>query len=468
MIPNIYRYPLDLTGLSRDNFITGEDQAIGMSSVRAIAPNAGAFYGRSMQILDLTTNKFLVPAQYTFQFLHKQLSEESGGEVWGVLVITDPSVGANISLSYQTVGGPTAVPFTTLAQEVATLQLDARSVAFANISDFPDSVKPVPHMHWVGDTTDWDYVVSALELCLNAMMLAETASYDNVLTYVDQQRGQGANTIANYAAQLAAHIANYQNPHQVTLAQIDAYSVAQVNAAILVETNNRTTADGGVNTTIQTHAVCYSNPHQDTADSIGGYSSAETDANLAALWASLNARMASDAGAWASHIANHNNPHEVTLVQLNGYTTAQINAAISAAVTPVATQLTNDSAAMTAHIGNQNNPHQLTIAQIGAWDTASINTQNTNVTGHIANHANPHGVTAAQANTWTAAQVNSNIANSYTTPVTNALNSQANSINAHTGNRSNPHNVTVAQIGSWVYGTWVGQGNAQVWANSYH
>lgn len=467
MIPNIYRYPLDLTGASRDNYITGEDQNIGSSVVRAIAPNAGAFFGSSIEIFDLASNETLNATQYTFQFLHEELTVKTGREVWGILLVTDPSVSANISLSYQAVGGPDAVPYTTLAAEIAALQLDNRSVSFSNITGFPDTVTPVPHMHWIGDTYDWDYVVTALEICLNAMTLSEAASYDSVLTYIDQQKGLYTQNIANMAAQLAQHIANYQNPHQTTLAQVDAYSSAQVNTLIGVETTNRQNADAVINSAIQAHATCYANPHIDTADDIGGYSTSETTANLAGVVATLNAQLTSDANAMAAHIANDNNPHQVTLALLSGYTTAQITTAISNGVSPIATQLANDTTAMNAHIANMNNPHQTTIGQIGAWDTADINTLNTNVANHIASRSNPHGTTAAQAQTWTASQITTQIANGYTSPVTTALNSQAATINNHTGNRSNPHGVTVAQIGGWTYAQWQAQGNAQKGALSY-
>jgi len=467
MIPNIYRYPLDLTGTSRDNYITGENQNVGSAIVRAIAPNAGAFFGSSIEILDLSSNKTLNDTQYQFQFLHEELSIKTGQEVWGILLITDQSVSANISLSYQAVGGPDAVPYTTLAAEIAALQLDNRSVAFANITGFPDTVTPVPHMHWVGDTYDWDYVVNALELCLNAMTLAEAASYDSTLTYIDQQKGLYTTTIANMAAQLAAHIANYQNPHQTTLAQVDAYSSTQVNTLIAVETTNRQNADAVINSAIQAHATCYNNPHLDTADDIGGYSTGETIANLEAVGNALSDRLDSDANSMAAHIANDNNPHEVTLAQLSGYTTAQITTAISNGVSPIATQLANDTTAMNAHIANHNNPHQTTIGQIGAWDTADINTLNTNVANHIASRSNPHGTTAAQASTWTASQITTQIANAYTAPVTTALNSQSATISNHVNNRSNPHGVTVAQIGGWTYAQWQAQGNAEKNALSY-
>jgi hypothetical protein len=467
MIPNVYRYPVDLTGDNNDNYITGEVHAIGTSPVRAVAPTAGSFYAAGLVIMDAFTQKTLTTLQYTFQFLHTQASLAAGQEVWGVLLITDPTVSPNISISYQAFGGPDAQPETTLGNAIKVLALDNRGVSFQNITGFPDTVTPVPHMHWVGDTYDWDYVVTALEICLNAMGLAEAASYDTTLVYIDQQRGLRDQDIAAFANALLQHIQNYQNPHQLTLTQVDVYSTAQVNTNIAAEATLRTNADAQVNSDITAHATNYSNPHIDTADDIGGYDTDQTDANLAAIVSGINATLASDALDMTEHIQNTNNPHKVTLVQLNGQTTTQINASITAAITPIATQMSSDASSSAAHIANRSNPHQLTISQIGAWDSADTQVLSNNVAAHEVNYSNPHGVSAAQASTWTAAQITNSIAASYSSPVGNALNSQANTINAHTGNLSNPHGVTPYQIGGWEYGDWLNALNGQRAVLSY-
>lgn len=468
MIPNIYRYPLDLTGDSNNNYMTGEVRAIGTAPNRAIAPQAGAFFGASMQITDLVTNKDLTPAQFQFQFLHTEATQRTGEEVWGVVVITDPTVAPKVSLSYQALGGESATPTGTLLKEIETLSNDTRPVALSNITGKPSVYPVVPHLHWIGDTYDWDYVVTALELCLNAMSLAKAASYDSTLTFIDQQMVLRGVDVTTFAAALQAHIQNYNNPHQVTLAQVDVYASGVVDTKIAAEAVNRQTADVGVNNDIQTHATNKSNPHHDTADSIGGYTTVETDANLQAIVNAINAQLSSDSLDMNEHIANHNNPHEVTLVQLNGQTTAQINTTISAAITPIATQMTTNHGQLNAHTANTSNPHQLTLAQIGAWDTASINGEQTLINNHIASRANPHGTTAAMVGTWTTAQVNAQIQNAYSTPLNNALTSQANWLASHTNNRSNPHGVTAAQIGGWLYGSWQAQIGAQVYANSFH
>jgi hypothetical protein len=469
MTPNLYRYSLDKTGQSKDNYVTGDAHAIGTSPVRAIAPNYGAFFASSMEIVDSFTQKPLDGTQFEFQFLHEEASRLVGQEVYGVVVITDPTVGPNVELSYQALGGQYSRPIAAIANEVATLANDNRTVSYANVTDRPDTFKPVPHMHAVGDAYNWDYVVSALEMILNAMTLIKASSYDSTLNYVDQQAALRDADIANLAQALAAHIANKSNPHQVTLAQVDAYSSAQVNNLITTETTARNAGDTTLTNNITAHATRTDNPHQVTAAQAGGYTSAQADSNLNAITTALNATLATDAAAMNAHIADTNNPHRVSLAQIDGQTTAQINTTISNAMTPVTTQLNADEGTMNSHIANKSNPHQVTLSQINGWDSGSIGNINSGVASHIANTSNPHQVTTAQIGTLTAAQINNNIANNFTTPAqVSYLNPQTNWINSHIYNYSNPHNVTVAQLGGWTYAQWQQALSTAVYNLSYH
>ncbi|SAK59133.1 hypothetical protein AWB81_01797 [Caballeronia arationis] len=469
MTPNLYRYPLDKTGQSKDNYVTGDAHAIGTDPVRAIAPNYGAFFASSMEIVDSFTQKQLDVTQYQFQFLHEQASSLVGQEIYGVVVITDPTVGPNVELSYQALGGEYSRPIAAIATEVATLANDNRSVKFANITDLPDTFTPVLHMHAVGDTYNWDYVVSGLEMILNAMTLIKASSYDSTLNYLDQQAALRNADIANLAQALAAHIANENNPHQVTLAQVDVYSAAQVSSLIASEASARTAGDATLTTNITAHATRTDNPHQVTAAQAGGYTSAQADSNLSSITTALNTTLSTDAAAMSAHIANKSNPHLVTLTQIDGQTTAQINTTISNAMSPVTTQLNADEATMNAHIANTSNPHQVTLTQINGWDSASIGNINSGVAGHVGNGNNPHQVTTAQVGTLTAAQINNNIANNFTTPAqVSYLNPQTNWINSHIYNYSNPHNVTVAQLGGWTYAQWQSALATAVYNLSYH
>ena len=187
MIPNLYRYALDLSGESLNNFVTGEPHAIGTMPVRGIAPRQGLFFARSVQVVDAFTQQTLVPLQYRFQFLHEQATRLTGKEVDAVIVITDPGVSPKVLITYQALGGDYSQPLAAIADEITALSDDTRGVAFQDITNKPDTYPPVPHLHAIGDTYDWDYIVTAIEMLMAIVSLSETASYDTVLGFIDQQ-----------------------------------------------------------------------------------------------------------------------------------------------------------------------------------------------------------------------------------------------------------------------------------------
>ncbi|MBB5409267.1 hypothetical protein HDG34_003208 [Paraburkholderia sp. HC6.4b] len=469
MIPNLYRYPLDLSGERRKNFVTGEPHAIGTMPVRVIAPRQGLFFGASVQIVDAFTQHTLLPLQYRFQFLHEHATRLTGKEVDAVIVITDPGVSPNVLITYQALGGEYGQPLAAITDEITALANDTRGVAFQDITNRPDTFPPVPHLHAIGDTYDWDYIVTAIEMLMAIVSLSETAAYDTVLGFIDQQVNLRDGDIANLAQQLSAHITNYSNPHQTTLAQLNMYSAAQVATLIASQTAAREAGDSALLASIAAHSGDLGNPHRDTAADIGGYTSEEANANLNTIVNALDATLAQDASAMAAHIADTDNPHEVTLAQIDGLTTAQINAVISTAMQPATTQLAAIESQLDTHITNYSNPHQTTLAQISGWDNGSIGTVNTQATSHISNRSNPHQLNVSQVGTLTGAQINANITSNLVNPANNSyLTPQANNINAHVGNFNNPHNTTVAMLGGWTYAQWQAALQAAINNLSYH
>ncbi|WP_233874211.1 hypothetical protein [Paraburkholderia adhaesiva] len=468
MIPNLYRYAPDLSGSSRRNFVTGEPHAIGMRPVRVIAPRQGLFFARSVQVMDAFTRAVLSPLQYRFQFMHAHASRLTGQEVDALIVITDHTVGPIVLITYQALGGEYSQPLAAIAGEITALSNDTRGVAFRNIRNRPNTYPPVPHLHEIGDTYDWDYIVTAIEMLMAIMSLAENASYDTVLGFIDQQGNLRDADIASLAQALNAHITNYSNPHQVTLAQLDMYSATQVSALIAAQSGMRVADDNTLLTHIATHAADGNIPHDDTAADVGGYTIEEADARLNAIVLALDATLAADAQAMAAHAADTSNPHKVTLEQIDALSTAQIGDVISTAMQPATSQLAACEAQLDAHITDYSNPHQTTLSQISGWDSGSIGTLNSEAGAHIASTANPHQLTARQVGTLTASQITSNISGNLTTPATNSyLTPQANTINGHAGDTNNPHNTTPAMLGGWTYAQWQAALQAAINALSY-
>lgn len=162
---------------------------------------------------------------------------------------------------------------------------------------------------------------------------------------------------------LAAHKADYNNPHRVTTAQLG-----------LDKVNNTSDLDKPISTA--------------------------TQAALDAIDADLDA-----------HIADKSNPHEVTKTQVglgNVDNTSDADKPISSA-TQSALNLANTK--IDSHIADKENPHEVTKAQVGLGNVnntsdadkpisnatqAALDVLDTSLDTHIADKTNPHNVTKEQ------------------------------------------------------------------------
>ena len=104
--PQVIRYPLDPTGVSPDNLVSGELHTMVQRQTRAIATEYGAFYTNSLQVRDTSNNQLLVAGTHYYPAeLYELPTARYGKEVCAIIVITDPTVSDQVSLQYQCVGG---------------------------------------------------------------------------------------------------------------------------------------------------------------------------------------------------------------------------------------------------------------------------------------------------------------------------------------------------------------------------
>ena len=239
------------------------------------------------------------------------------------------------------------------------------------------------------------------------------------------------------------HVANTENPHQVTKAQVG-----------LANVDNTSDMDKPVSTATQ---AAIDKVKEDLEQSIGGGSETLT-----------------------SHIENKSNPHEVTKEQVglgNVDNTADkdkpVSTAQSEAISAAKAEVTKS---INDHIADVRNPHQVTKEQVGLGNvdnTSDLNKPVSNATrealsalsdsvtqivnAHAQNYSNPHQVTKAQVgldrvdNTNDLEKPVSNatqeLVNKIKLDLTTTITSQGEILNAHVADKNNPHSVTAFQIG---------------------
>lgn len=227
---NPIRYPLDLTGTSRDNLVLNELHTLKPTRVRAVALQNGAFYTASAVIRDVATARVLVAGQdYEFDNLYQMASEHAKAEVAAIIVITNTEVSNTISVDYQCIGGLYGYSTTAIMQQIEDLQLDNRKVEWGNIYNKPAVYPPAKHLHDIGDVYGFEYLVQAIQQLRHAIMIGDEGSHENIYRYIEKTIGSTSDRVRELENALRRHIEDKDNPHEVTAGKIGVYTKKEID-----------------------------------------------------------------------------------------------------------------------------------------------------------------------------------------------------------------------------------------------
>jgi hypothetical protein len=246
---DVLTLPLDPTGKATTNDITGEIQSIGATPVRAFATNFGAFFASTLSLVDQSTGNALTSSQYftavVYDLATAKYAQAVNDTIVGLVVITDPTVGPTLTVGYQALGGGYQTSLTSLVTDVLQYEPSTRSTAWPSVIDALSTLPASEALHDQGQAglITFEYVVHALDRLTQMAIMGDPVSQAAVQAYaceVESNELFGFNTVLT---DLYQHEANDSNPHQVTAAQLGAYTTAQQDAAIATETTSREAAD---------------------------------------------------------------------------------------------------------------------------------------------------------------------------------------------------------------------------------
>jgi hypothetical protein len=402
--PLIAKYPLDKTGTSPTNKVIGEVRELNGSRDRAFVPFGGPFYTESFKIINNDTGLPLVPVDdYILCQPFQQAALRTGKDVQCVVWIKLPAP-ITVRYEYQVVGGEYSWNIEALVQMINEIDLDGRPVQWGSIIGKPTAYPPAPHIHDIGDSYGWEYVVFQLEGIRNAILVGDEASHDELRQQMQAIRDELELLIAAVDDKVDLHIADYANPHRVTklqvgLGQVQDFPIASASEALAGTATNRYMTPALTTTLINrlideqlgAHIADKNNPHNTTKAQVGlgsvlNYGVATTgEAQAGAVNDKYMTPALTKAAimfvvgdAFNTHVANTNNPHGTTatqvglgLVQNYGVATTAEALAGTATNKYMTPQLTNAaikataSDALIAHIADKGNPHGTTAAQVG-------------------------------------------------------------------------------------------------------
>lgn len=184
----IYRYPLDPTGKNRDNFIDREPHQLTpkarVTDVRVFSPLYGPFFAQSVVIIDKVDGRTLVPdVDYVCSDLLQDPSLKFAQEISQFVVIKNGMVSNNIEVSYQVLGGNYQNDSTAVIHVFETFLNDGRAVDWDDITGKPPGFPPSPHIHMLDDIIGWGPVIVALERVRDAILMGNTATFENFLDW---------------------------------------------------------------------------------------------------------------------------------------------------------------------------------------------------------------------------------------------------------------------------------------------
>lgn len=442
-------YPFDPTGTMLANRVIGEQQIISPPNFKDyyfIIPKFAPFFGDDgdlvISVKDLENRTRILKEGVDYYITHRFIaaSRATAKPIYGSITFLDKELAGVVTLTYQTIGGIWTLSADKILEILSNNLRNPRITSWDTVADVPMLFPVIDHEWNLVDMVGASEVVEAIDGITDAL----NSSNGNAIT---------------------AHIADKNNPHNVTKVQIGLGSVQNFGLASISEAQQ-----GISNAGYMTPALTYSaitkfagemvaghanntnNPHGTTATQVGlgnvqNYSVATPQEAVAGV---LTTRYMTPAttkavmdffvtGQFAAHTNNKNNPHETTKAQVGlplvenfGVATpddARLGVRSDAYMTPLRTRQAIQAWAggdLEAHSADKNNPHNVTKVQVGL--------------GSVQNYgvADPATTVLGVAT------------NLYTTPrgVVEAITTLANvPLDTHIHDTNNPHQTTKLHVG---------------------
>jgi hypothetical protein len=178
-------YQLDTSGNSPNNRIIQENHTLNGLRVRTICPLVTPFFSESVSVIDNRNNRVLSKGEYNFYSIESLASAMYGKEIYNLILIRNRDVSDNVSITYQTLGGDYVNNSSKTKGLIDCIYSDNRPVNWFNIIDVPSEFTPSLHLHSMGDSIGYEYLVAAIDRLNHTLSIANSLRDDRILKYID-------------------------------------------------------------------------------------------------------------------------------------------------------------------------------------------------------------------------------------------------------------------------------------------
>lgn len=463
-------FPFDPTGSQLTNRIINEQHVITVQNFRDyhyVIPKFAPFFEDNFSVkrklLDGTVQQLVPGIDYYFANQFLDASRACAKPVYGSVSFLDTDAAGIITINYYTVGGMWNITVEEIARILAEETRNPRITAWEQVTYLPERFPVVDHEWDLTDMVGEKEVVSAIETVREAILNSapgggegHMSDFNNPHATTKTQVGLGnvedfpiatsalaqeglsnahymtplrtSDAIAAMVSGLmATHLLDFNNPHQVTKAQVGLGSVQNYAVALEIEAtagvvNNRymtplRTAQAiaaAMDTSITGHIANTLNPHNVTKAQVGlsqvaNYPVASQQDALGGIVTDkymtpqrtmqlVQSVMQQMAGAQINeHLQDGNNPHHVVKAQIGleyveNYPIANLDQAregIASDVymTPALVTVTIvEKATPIAHLADTDNPHEVSAGQLGVYTTDEVDFKLATVDNKFSNY----------------------------------------------------------------------------------
>ena len=240
-------YPFDPSGTAVTNKIENEQQILTPANgvdYHLIVPLATPFFEQGLSIsivnLDNSVRNLVNGVDYQCTHWFISASRACATPIFGSITIFDRTLAGIIRLNYQTIGGSWTINDAGVAQVLADTLHNPRITAWEEVTNYPATFPPVDHQWDLVDMVGMSDVVTGVNDIRTALInkiasdQALNTQLANAMTVI-----QAGGTLD----QAIAHMASIANPHQTTAAQVGAYTIAEINSMLNIETQAREDGD---------------------------------------------------------------------------------------------------------------------------------------------------------------------------------------------------------------------------------
>lgn len=268
------RYVFDPLGRVEENYIKGERHTItprNRNDFHYIIPTFAPFFTNDFKLYTkdrLGTKTYLVEGvDYNLGFRFIQADLRTGKPVYGAISFVNRKFAGDIYIDYRTIGGDWNLTENKIVDIITDWEHNPIHTTWEQVANLPYQFPPSDHYHPVDDFTGAEDIVEVLERIYSTQLSQSATGFEmhvtdynnphhvtkaqiglsNVVNLPILPVNSGSNASNNYYVTPASvidivnyrfkptideHIANKNNPHNVTAAQLNVYNKTEVNTLL--------------------------------------------------------------------------------------------------------------------------------------------------------------------------------------------------------------------------------------------